>query len=441
MKLDEGMMAQMREATRLLQSEGPMAATAAIQRALHGANGSTDTDNAYNGFQTQATPELRDINPPPAADKPAAEQRKGRPDKQARKRAGAASAGEMPNNLQGDMQEKLRKFTDKFKQWDKWTETMARHPVDDVNATESTDLAGKGRFVSASCTNRAGTRAYKLYVPSSHAEGAPGTALPLIVMLHGCTQSANDFAAGTGMNKVAEENNCFVVYPDQIQSANASNCWNWFNSGDQQRDAGEASIIADITRKVMADYPVDPSRVYIAGLSAGGAMAAVMGATYPDLYAAIGVHSGLPYAVAHDMPSAFAAMKSRKMKASPRKTGVKSVKPLGHAMPVIVFHGDRDTTVDPSNGEHVLAQCVPAAYSGTEDQKAPEKGTVPNGRSYTRTTLLDAQGKAVAENWTVHGAGHAWSGGSSKGSYTDSSGPDATREMLRFFLTQRRNTA
>jgi poly(hydroxyalkanoate) depolymerase family esterase len=427
MKLDEGLMAQMREATRILQSEGPMAATAAIQRALHGANGSTDTNNAYPGSFAQATPELRDINPPPAADKPAAEQRRARTEKQARK--------------QGDMQESLRKFTDKFKQWDKLTEAMARHSVDDVNATEPADLAGKGRFLSGSCSNPAGTRSYKLYVPSSHADGASGTALPLIVMLHGCTQSANDFAAGTGMNAVAEENNCFVVYPDQVKSANASNCWNWFNSNDQQRDAGEASIIADITRKVMADYPVDSSRVYIAGLSAGGAMAAVMGATYPDLYAAIGVHSGLPYAVAHDMPSAFAAMKSRKMKASPRKTGVKSVKPLGHTMPVIVFHGDRDTTVDPSNGELVLEQCVPAACSGTKSGKATEEGGVPNGRSFSRSTLKDAQGKVVAENWTVHGAGHAWSGGSSKGTYTDSSGPDATREMLRFFLTQSRQLA
>lgn len=430
MKIDEGMLAQMREATRLLQSEGPMAATAAIQRALHGATASAATDEA----QAPVAPELHDINPPPAME-PAAKKQSG---KQARKRSGIT----IDDNMQGDMQEKLRKFTEKFKQWDKWTDAMARHTVEDADVKDAIDLAGKGRFLSGSCTNRAGTRAYKLYVPSGYAENAPETRLPLIVMLHGCTQNANDFAAGTGMNAVAEEHNCFVVYPDQIQSANASNCWNWFNSGDQQRDAGEASIIADITRKVMSDYSIDSRRVYVAGLSAGGAMAAVMGATYPDLYAAIGVHSGLPYAVAHDMASAFAAMKNRKMKASPRKTGVKSVKPLGHTMPVIVFHGDRDTTVDPSNGEQVLAQCIPVdSQSVKTDGTTLEKATVPNGRSYTRNTLLDQQGNSIAENWIVHGAGHAWSGGSSKGSYTDPSGPNATREMLRFFLSQGRNSA
>jgi poly(hydroxyalkanoate) depolymerase family esterase len=406
MKIDEGFLAQMREATQILQREGPMAATAAIQRALHDAN-AADNTAAQPGWpqSTKKAPELHDINAPHAPRAPDAEPRVQADD---------------------DMQARLRKFARK------WTGAMARQAVEDVEAKEAVDLAGKGRFLSGSCTNHAGTRAYKLYVPS----GYTGQALPLVVMLHGCTQHPDDFAAGTNMNAVAEENNCFVVYPAQAKAANGSNCWNWFNAGNQRRDQGEPAIIADITRAIISEYVIDTSRIYVAGLSAGGAMAAVMGATYPDLYAAIGIHSGLPYAVAHDMPSAFAAMKSRKIKSSARKTGCKTAVPFGHAMPVIVFHGDRDATVDSSNGDLALAQCVPPAEAGSEDASVKvEKGAVANGRTYTKTILHDVQGKVVAEKWLVHGAGHAWSGGSSNGSYTDPQGPDAAREMLRFFYT------
>jgi poly(hydroxyalkanoate) depolymerase family esterase len=411
MKIDEGFLAQMREATQILQREGPMAATAAIQRALHGANEADNTTAQPSRSQSSTkAPELHDINTPHAPRAPEAEPR--------------AQADD-------DKQVRLRKFARK------WAGAMARQGVDDVEVKEAVDLAGKGRFLSGSCTNHAGTRTYKLYVPS----GYTGQALPLVVMLHGCTQHPDDFAAGTGMNAVAEENNCFVVYPAQTKAANGSNCWNWFNAGDQRRDHGEPAIIADITRAIINEYAIDTRRIYVAGLSAGGAMAAVMGATYPDLYAAIGIHSGLPYAVAHDMPSAFAAMKSRKIKSSARKTGCKAAVPFGHAMPVIVFHGDRDATVDSSNGDLVLAQCVPPAEAGAADTNIKvEKGEVADGRTYTRTIRHDAQGKAVAEKWTVHGAGHAWSGGSSNGSYTDPQGPDAAREMLRFFYTHGQST-
>ena len=205
----------------------------------------------------------------------------------------------------------------------------------------------KGTVLAASCTNHAGTRAYKVYVPSTY----NGQALPLIVMLHGCKQNPDDFAAGTGMNAIAEQNDCFVVYPAQAHAANGSNCWNWFKAEDQQRDRGEPSIIADITRDVIREYHIDPSRVYVAGLSAGGAMAAIMGATYPELYAAIGIHSGLPVGAAHDLPSAFAAMKNGGATKEPRNAREAPI-------PVIVFHGDRDTTVHPRNGEQALAQCI-----------------------------------------------------------------------------------
>jgi poly(hydroxyalkanoate) depolymerase family esterase len=287
--------------------------------------------------------------------------------------------------------------------------------------------------VAGSCTNAAGTRAYKLYIPSAYT----GEPLPLVVMLHGCTQNPDDFAVGTGMNAVAEEHNCLVVYPAQAKSANGSNCWNWFQPGDQQRGRGEPSIIADITRKIASEYKVDQRRIYAAGLSAGGAMAAILGATYPDLYAAVGIHSGLPYGAAHDAPSAFAAMKRHVGKGKASLSAATRLKPFGHAIPVIVFHGDRDQTVHPSNGDKALQQCLQAHVGRPDGDRnvKVEQGGASCDRSYTRSVYRDARGKVVAEQWIVHGAGHAWAGGSSKGTYTDPQGPDAAREMLRFFYT------
>lgn len=276
-------------------------------------------------------------------------------------------------------------------------------------------------FQQHAFTNQAGSRDYKLYIPGRAADGPR----PLIVMLHGCTQSPDDFAAGTGMNMLAEEQGCFVAYPAQSSSANCSKCWNWFSPEHQQRSVGEPSLISGITRRVTRDHPVDASRVYIAGLSAGGAAAAIMGATYPDLYAAVGVHSGLPCGAARDLPSAFAAM--RQGGASGPLNGARMV-------PAIVFHGDQDSTVHPRNGEAVVAQ---SKARGGERLKV-ERGQVPGGHAYTRTMHADAGGRVVCEQWTIHGAGHAWAGGRPAGTYTDPRGPDASREMLRFFLQHRR---
>src|SRR4029077_11997215 len=203
------------------------------------------------------------------------------------------------------------------------------------------------QFEERNYTNEAGSRAYKLYVPS----GYNARALPLVVMLHGCTQSPEDFAAGTRMNELAEELSFLVAYPAQDMSANVSKCWNWFDASNQQRDQGEPSLIAGITRHITRDFLVEPRRVYIAGLSAGGAAAAIMGSTYPDLYAAIGVHSGLACGAARDMPTAFQAMRQggAPPPAAMRRQGQRIV-------PTIVFHGNSDKTVNPINGDQVIAQ-------------------------------------------------------------------------------------
>ena len=283
-----------------------------------------------------------------------------------------------------------------------------------------------GKFIEAVYTNAAGSRAYKLYIPSRY----QGQALPLIVMLHGGTQTPDDFAAGTRMNLIAEEQTCLVVYPTQPSHANPAKCWNWFRANDQRRGRGEPSLIAGITRQVMHDYSVDPQRVYVGGLSAGAAAAAVMGATYPDLYAAIGVHSGLACGAADDLISAFAAMRqgdSRYSSASGEATDIlEDQKPF---VPTIVFHGDRDNIVHPRNADHVIS----CSLRASKWQKKVDRGCVPDGHAYTRTIHTDANGRAMLEQWCIHGAGHAWSGGSPAGSYTDPRGPDAAREMLRFF--------
>jgi poly(hydroxyalkanoate) depolymerase family esterase len=238
------------------------------------------------------------------------------------------------------------------------------------------------RFDEQTFANEAGSRSYKLYVPS----GYTGQPLPFVVMLHGCTQSRDDFAAGTRMNELAEEQTFLVAYPAQTQSANVSKCWNWFNAGDQQRDRGEPSLIAGITRQIMRDFSVESGRVYIAGLSAGGAAAAIMGLAYPDLYAAVGVHAGLACWAASDMSSAFTAMQQG---GAPYHSGAKQ------PVRTIVFHGDHDTTVNPVNGDQVIAQ----SKAKLDLQATVSRGQAPGGISYTRTVACDAGGHPMLEHW------------------------------------------
>ena len=293
----------------------------------------------------------------------------------------------------------------------------------------------EGEFITRSHTNAAGTREYKTYIPGLY----EGQALPVLVMLHGCKQEPDDFAAATRMNALADEHGFIVVYPKQARKANGSKCWNWFSASHQQRERGEPSLIAGITREVLATHGLDARRVYVAGLSAGGAMAAIMGATYPDVYAAVGIHSGLAYAAARDLPSAVAAMRGERSKPRRRRN------PAGtpsRSVPTIVFHGDSDTVVHPSNGDDVIAQASPndstRENAFVTHERSVEYGDA-KGRAYTRTTYRDTAGRPVIEQWVVHGAAHAWCGGSEEGSFADPSGPDASREMLRFFL-QHQNT-
>ncbi|MEP6907064.1 MAG: PHB depolymerase family esterase [Pseudoxanthomonas sp.] len=300
--------------------------------------------------------------------------------------------------------------------------------------SDPADGSAAGSFVEHSFSNEFGSRRYKLYVPA----GIPGrlaSRMPLIVMLHGCTQSPDDFANGTQMNALADQHGFLVAYPAQSPNANGSKCWNWFRPGDQARAAGEPAVLAGLTEEIIARHPVDPGRVYVAGLSAGAAMAVILGITYPELYAGVGAHSGLPYRAASDVPSAFAAMGGthalREVQAETEARVRHKDEASASVTPLIVFHGDADRTVAPANGEALVRQAISGAAavlpeSGQQDAAA-------NGRRYTRSVYTTSLGDPLVEYWQLHGAGHAWSGGSRSGTYTDPKGPDASAEMVRFF--------
>lgn len=267
-------------------------------------------------------------------------------------------------------------------------------------------------------TGPAGSRQYDLYVPINHT----ARPMPLIVMLHGSTQDPADFAAGTAMNELADENSFVVAYPAQPTAANMTNSWNWYRAEDQSAGAGEPAIIAGITAEIVAAYDIDENRIYIAGLSAGGAMAAIMAATFPDVYAAVGVHSGIAYQAASNLFAGLMVMNTGA--ASPADPGT---------VPLIVFHGDSDSTVVPVNATHLITARVGA--DGAYEASRMAAGADPEGAyAFTRTVHPGPDGTVAAESWLVHGQGHAWSGGSAEGSYTDPRGPSASREMVRFFL-------
>lgn len=277
--------------------------------------------------------------------------------------------------------------------------------------------------------NAAGSRAYTLYVPAGLDPDVPA---PLLLMLHGCTQNPADFATGTRMNALADRHGVLIAYPAQTPRDHGARCWNWFRRQDQQRGAGEPSILAGIVADISADHRVDPQRVYVAGLSAGAAMAVILGHTYPDVFAAVGAHSGLPFGAAHDMPGAFAAMQGRSTPPRNRAGATGDTR----AMPTIVFHGDADRTVDCSNGRAIVQESVEAS-AGAAPTPLQSTQASAGGRTYTRETYGETSGPTLVEHWNLHGGGHAWSGGDPAGSHVDPAGPDASAEMLRFFLQHR----
>jgi len=365
----------MREAMRLMQTGDLLAATAAIQQRLGGAS-EPESPPAAASVRDSIEGTFRDVDETPSPTQ------------------GARSRGSPSGKL---------------------------------------DQRDRTQFSEHAYTGSAGSRRYKLFVPSVY-DGQP---LPLVVMLHGCKQTPDDFATGTRMNILAEERGCFVAYPAQSQNANISKCWNWFKASDQGRDHGEPAIIAGLVRELLLTYGLDQERVYVAGLSAGGAMAVILGKTYPDMFAAVGVHSGLPYGAAHDLPAALAAM-HRPGTGDPRGQRLESAQAWRNSVPTIIFHGDRDTIVHPINGEQVATET--AAVDADESLRespagvASRAGETAGGYAYTCTTFKDDNERIVVEHWLVHGAAHAWFGGDPRGSYTDIQGPDASREMLRFFL-------
>jgi poly(hydroxyalkanoate) depolymerase family esterase len=366
MKFDKETIANIQLATQRLMSGGAIEATRAIQRALAGGT-----------MPEAAAPIMKDINPAPHAATPPF----------ASPLNFDVPGGPLPGPVK------------------------SKHPH-----APAPPMPAGARFLSASYRGSEGTRGYKLYVPASYS----GTAMPLVVMLHGCTQNPDDFAAGTRMNQLAERDGFLVLYPAQSRQANHSLCWNWFVPGDQQTSTGEAAIIAGMVTHVASGYAVQRDQISIAGLSAGGAMALAVAALYPEMFQAVGVHSGLPFGAARDLPSALQAMRSG---------ATSGAAPL--TIPrLIVVHGDKDKTVHPANAARILA-----SRTGTETLLKPEiiKGKTTGGRRYTRTIHRRRNHDVIAEQWDVHGAGHAWAGGSQHGSFTDLTGPDASSEMLRFF--------
>jgi poly(hydroxyalkanoate) depolymerase family esterase len=310
--------------------------------------------------------------------------------------------------------------------------------------------ASSGTFTQYTYNGPAGSRPYYVYTPANY---QVGTAVPMIVMLHGCTQTPTDFAAGTQMNTLADQDQFIVVYPQQTSTYNSEECWNWFQTADQSRGSGEPAIIAGIAKTVeqtTSQWTIDTNRVYVAGMSAGACMAVIMGATYPDIFAAIGVHSGLEYQAGTDQTSGTQALSQGGP--NPTTQGQAAYNAMGSAareVPTIDFQGQSDYTVYPVNGDRVIEQWMETdhlASNGTYNASFSSPTTTTNGQvsgssghSYTVQTWNDTNGKEIEEYWKINGMGHAWSGGSSSGSYTDPNGPSATNAMYTFFMNHPKN--
>ncbi|WP_367110022.1 PHB depolymerase family esterase [uncultured Psychrobacter sp.] len=403
--------AHLKEAMELMKSGRLKEATSVIQNNLSGA---TSNDRTDSNTMKDVTPTTQTI-----------QNNSSKTDNSARTEKTTST-----DNLSSKLPHRLQEFTDKMKNFK--LDLPSALNIDGLsgglNTHSELSIPENAQFLKGNIKSSQGSHNYRLYIPSNYEQALEkGAQLPLIVMLHGCTQSPEDFATGTRMNELAEEQQCLIVYPSQPASANQNRCWNWFQPSDQQQGQGEPAWLAEMTRSIIKDYAVDASRVYIAGLSAGAAMAVIMAEAYPDLYAAVGVHSGLAYRSATDLPSAMMAMRQGGAAAKSTKSS--------KFVPTIVFHGDQDHTVSIRNGSQVFEQAKERLQAQQTDLSTQQhKPDSEQNRRSTQLEIRNSKGVSQLEYWKIHGAGHSWAGGSSAGSYTDPKGPDASKEMLRFFL-------
>ncbi len=417
--------AAMRQAAKATRAFNVLGATRIIQRTL--------STGMLAGVSSRFRDKMASVRPAPGrkisdgipalpvTDAGGGKQKKPRAGKLAAKAVGYSRVPKHLRRPLGDVLEILRNAT-------VLPTPMARLPLVSsgmISKTPDIPVPEGASFTSQSFTCSAGTRDFKLYVPASASEKPRG----LIVMLHGCTQNPDDFAVGTNMNAFAELHGLLIAYPAQTRASNASSCWNWFEGGHQLRDAGEPAILAGLARKLIRQFGVNREQVFVAGLSAGAAMSVIMGKTYPDLFRAVGVHSGLAYQSAGNVMSALAVMRGRKGASLFGKS--QSPDDTWKPMRTIIFHGSADRTVHPSNAQHVLRTAHPA----TDDHAIATTSGASNGRRFTQTVISQKNGPVLVESWLIDGAGHAWSGGNISGSYADAKGPDASLEMVRFFLS------
>lgn len=300
-------------------------------------------------------------------------------------------------------------------------------PVSTAQPVGAPHAVAAGTFLPSTFTNALGSRDYKLYVPS----GVHDAPMPLVVMLHGCRQDPDDFAAGTRMNQLAQRHGFLVAYPAQKARSNGANCWNWFETQEQTRAGQEPSLIAGIVGAIGAQHRVDPARVFVAGLSAGASMAVILGQTHPELFAAVAAHSGVPLGSAHDVASAFAAMQGQMPPPKARSASRRAARPVR----TLVLHGDADRTVEWANGRAITQDAI-AAFKRAKAPVLLSRRTGAAGRPSPQGTrnFVDAGGRVMVRECTVHGGSHAWFGGSTEGSFTEHAGLDASAEIVRFFL-------
>ena len=284
--------------------------------------------------------------------------------------------------------------------------------------------------------NLAGGRSYRLFVPSGY---TPRDALPLVVMLHGCTQTSAEFRDGTQMNLLAEQENFIVLYPEQSTSANASRCWNWFEPAHQRRGSGEPQIIVDMIRRVQSEFSINHDAVFVSGLSAGGGMAVNLGVLYPDVFAAIAPFAGLAYQSGNSMLTAFSAMSPGNTAVAPAtaaRNASNQVPANGRSIvPTLVFTGLSDFTVVPRASENIVTQMLEynRLHGATINNTPVTRNGSANGLNYSVQTFYNPDGFRMVEFYRITGLGHAWSGGNGRIAHTDNRGPDASLIAWTFF--------